>query len=240
VLQRITTGIIRPDGSGERDLPLPAGTLQLGPGAWSRDGKWIAFEGWDDTNPGQNGIYYGLASDGGDLIRLTHARNGMHDRPVDVSPNGSRVFFFRPIQGFPSYGNDQEGSLFVVDTNGEGLRRLTPRHMPVEVAGNGGGRLSRNGKWIVFTSAGTIWKIHPNGSGLRKVFRDRKGRLAITPTWSPNGAYILFGLDPAGQLGTVENAPSNGLYVIRANGSGLAGVIRSKDFKREPDWVATN
>jgi Tol biopolymer transport system component len=157
---------------------------------------------------------------------------------MDVSPDGSMVFLFRAVAGFPSYGNDLEGSLFAVNVNGKGLRRVTPPHMPVEVVGNAGGRLSRDGRWIAFTSAGVIWKIHPDGSGLTKVFQDPQGRLAITPTWSPDGRFILFGLDPAGSLGVVDNPPTNGLYVIRADGSGLAEVLISNDFKREPDWVA--
>lgn len=237
---RVTTAIIGPDGSGERVLPLPPGTLQLGPGAWSPDSKRIAFEGWDDSKPGRQGIYYGPASGGGGITRLTHAPGDLHDRPAAVSPNGSKVFFFRPVPGFPSYGNDLEGSLFVVGTDGKGLRRVTPAHMPVEVVGNAGGRLSQDGRWLVFTSAGVIWKIHSDGSGLTKVFHDPHGRLAITPTWSPDGRYILFGLDPPGSLGVVETPPSNGLYVIRADGTGLTPVIVSGDFKREPDWVAAN
>ena len=237
---RVTTGIIGPDGSGERVLPLPRGTLQLGPGAWSPDSKWIAFEGWNDSKPGRQGIYYGPASGAGRIIRLTHAPGDLHDRPAAVSPDGSKVFFFRPVPGFPSYGNDLEGSLFVVGTNGKGLHRVTPAHLPVEVVGNAGGRLSVDGRWLVFTSAGVIWKIHPNGTGLTKVFHDPKGRLAITPTWSPDGRYILFGLDPPGSLGVVETPPSNGLYVIRADGTGLSPVIVSGDFKREPDWVGAN
>jgi WD40-like Beta Propeller Repeat len=236
--KRITTGIIRSDGSVERDVPLPAGTLNLGPGAWSPDAKFIAFEGWNDADRGENGIYYGRASDGGDLRRLTHAEGGQHDRPMDISPDGSEVFFFRPVEGFPSYGDDLEGSLFVVSTDGHGLRRVTPPNLPVEVVGNAGGRLSRDGTWIVFTSAGAIWKIRPDGSGLKKVFQDDDGSLAITPTWSPDGRFILFGLDPPGSLGTVDTAPPNGLYVIGADGAGLTPVIKSDDWKREPEWVA--
>jgi hypothetical protein len=73
---------------------------------------------------------------------------------------------------------------------------------------------------------------------LTEVFEDSKGRLAITPTWSPDHHYILFGLDPLRSLATVDVAPPNGLYVIRADGSGLAPLITSEDWKREPDWTA--
>jgi Tol biopolymer transport system component len=161
-----------------------------------------------------------------------------HDVPADFSPDGSRIFFFRAVEGFPSIGDQQEGSLFVVNADGMDLHRVTPKDMPVEVDGNSGGRLSVDGRWIVFTSSGDIWKIHPDGSGLTKVFKDSKGRLAITPTWSPDGSFILFGLDPAGSLAVVDPAPVNGLYVIRADGTGLTPVLVSNDWKREPDWVA--
>jgi hypothetical protein len=90
----------------------------------------------------------------------------------------------------------------------------------------------------VFTSSGAIWTIHPDGSGLTKVFEDAQGGLAITPTWSPDGRFILFGLDPPGSLATIDDAPANGLYVIEADGTHLTPVVLSKDWKRNPDWVA--
>jgi hypothetical protein len=43
------------NGSHKRTIPLPDATLNLGPGAWSPNGARIAFEGWDETNPGRNG-----------------------------------------------------------------------------------------------------------------------------------------------------------------------------------------
>src|SRR5207248_1002681 len=71
---RITTATEKSDGSSYRKLPLPEGTINLGPGAWSPDGHYIAFQGWDDSNPARNGMYIGRASDGGDLRRLTTAK----------------------------------------------------------------------------------------------------------------------------------------------------------------------
>jgi Tol biopolymer transport system component len=132
------------------------------------------------------------------------------------------------------------GSLFVVKLDGTGLRRVTPRDLPVEVVGNAGGRLSRDGRWIVFTSSGVIWRIHPNGSSLSKVFQDAQGRPAITPTWSPDGRLILFALDPPGPLPVVDVAPPNGLYIIQADGTRLTPLVTSRDWKREPDWTAAH
>jgi hypothetical protein len=83
-------------------------------------------------------------------------------------------------------------------------------------------------------------RIHPDGSGLTKVFQDPQGRLVITPTWSPDGRFILFGLDPPGSLAVLTVAPANGLYVVRADGTGLTPIVVSDDWKREPDWVAAD
>ncbi len=158
---------------------------------------------------------------------------------MDFSRDGTKIFFFRSVEGFPSIGDQLDGSLFAVKADGTDLHRVTPANIPVEAPGNSGGRLSSDGRWIVFTSSGIIWKMHPDESALMKVFEDADGGLAITPTWSSDGKFIMFGLDPADSLATIDVAPPNGLYVIRADGAGLTPVITSGDWKREPDWVAT-
>jgi hypothetical protein len=46
---------------------------------------------------------------------------------------------------------------------------------------------------------------------------------------------IVFALDP---IADQFQHPANGLYVIRADGSGLTEVIGGHNFKREPVWVS--
>jgi len=231
---RITTGIVDPDGSHLETVPLPPGTLNLGCAqAYSPTTDQLACEGWSENDSGAHGMYL-IPAEGGHPVRLT--KDGL---PTNFSPDGSQVFFFRSIEGFPSIGDQLEGSIFVINVDGSGLRRVTPADVPVENIGGGAGRLSADGRKIVFTSDGAIWTIGSDGSAPTKIFDDPDGRLAITPTWSPDGQFILFGLDPPGALGTVDMAPPNGLYVIPANGTGLTPVITSDDWKREPDWVAS-
>jgi len=234
--QRKTTGIINQDGSLVRKIPLSNGTLNLGcTQAWSARTGRLACEGWDDTTLGRNGIYTVRASDGEDMVRVTNSPGDLHDLPGDFSPDGSQIFFIRP-----SNPNDPHAQslLYVVNADGTGLHQGTPGNRLADVVGNAGERLSPDGSRLVFTSSGSIWMIHPDGSGLVKVFQDTQGRLAITPTWSPDGRFILFGLDPAGSVPTVESAPANGLYVVRADGTGMIPLVTSQDWKREPDWVA--
>jgi Tol biopolymer transport system component len=236
--QRITTGIMDRDGLHERKIPLP-GTLNLGPGAWSADGTHLAFEGWSDAKSGLQGVYVARASDGKGLVRVTTCTKVQDDRPFAFSPDGSKVFFWRAVSGFPAVGDQQDGSVFVVDAEGRDLRPVTPPDLPVEVPGDVWGRLSADGRWIVFVSTGDIWTIRADGSGLTKVFDDPQGRIAIAPTWSPDGRFILFGLDPRGSLAVIHPAgTSNCLYIIRADGTELTPMLVSDDFKGGPDWTA--
>ena len=136
---RITTGIIDPDGSHERKIPLPPGTLNLGCAVWSPDGIHVACEGWDDAHDGRQGIYR-TRLDGGNLVRVTHCSRAQDDRPMDFSPDGKQIFFFRAAARFPRVSGEPLGSLFVVNVDGTDVRRVTPRDVAVEVAGNAGGR----------------------------------------------------------------------------------------------------
>lgn len=226
---RVTTATMAPDGTRYKKIRLRDKTINLGPGAWSPDGKRIAFQVWDERKHGRDGIYIGSA-DGRNLTRVTKAKVGA-DIPGDYSPDGKRIAFFREradIQGV--------GSVWVVNVDGTDLRRLTP---PKMLAGWGTVRWSPNGGKILLQSArtepvGALWTVNLNGSNLRRVFADRKGRFAITPTWSPSSKKIMFALDP---VADDYSHPVNGLYVINADGSGLRLVIASRDFKREPEWV---
>jgi hypothetical protein len=234
---RITTGIVDPHGSHLRTVPLPSGSLNLGCSqAISLVTGQLACEGWSDTKPGLNGVYTLRASDGEGIVQLAHC--SMECRVFDFSPDGSQIFFFRAVEGFPGIGDQPGGSLYVINAEGTDLHRVTPADTPVEVVGNSGGRLSPDGQRIVFTSSGVIWTVHADGTAPRKVFQDAQGRLAITPTWSPDGRFILFGLDPPDSLATIDAAPANGLYAIEADGTHLTPVVVSDDWKRNPDWVA--
>ena len=224
--RRVTTITARLDGSDRVLLPLPKGTLSLAAGPISRNGKTIAREGFDDKHPASAGIYLTRAADGAVLRRVTRT----HFIPGDFSPDGRQLVLLRSSNGEPP----PPGSLWVVNTNGTGLRRLTPANVQVECCFNY--RWSPDGSSILFAdSNGVIWRIAPDGSKLTQVFKDNNGRYAATPTWSPDGSLIMFALDPTPN--PFEH-PINGLYVTHADGSGLTEVIGGNNFKREPVWVS--
>ena len=227
---RITTQLLTPDGQPVRVIPLPPGGLNLGCSqGWSAATGRLACEGWDDDDPSRQGIYTIDASDGGDLVRVTESTGGSH-RPFDFSLDGSQIYYF------------EEGSLalFVVNVDGTGLRRITPEDVTVEAIdiGSAGGRRSPDGSQIVFgDEAGVLWTVHPDGSGPTQLFEDPEGRMAASPTWSPDGGHILFALDPAGTDANVDDPTPNALSVIRSDGTNPTPLVVSDDWKRNPDWV---
>jgi Tol biopolymer transport system component len=161
---RITTGIIEPDGSNERTIPLPPGTLNLGCAqAFSPVTGQLACDGWSDEDPDAGGIYLVDGVDGSEVFRVTHSPEGEEERAAGFLPSGSAILFFRSDERMPNPIDESVGSLFVVNTDGTGLQRVTPRDMPVQVTGAASGRLSTDGEWVVFSSTGTIWKVIRTG-----------------------------------------------------------------------------
>ncbi|MDQ3880718.1 MAG: hypothetical protein M3295_06580 [Chloroflexota bacterium] len=227
---RITTALVNPDGTPARIIPLPAGDLNLGCAqAWSIATDRLGCEGWVEGDPEHTGIYTIRAADGGDVQQVTESVGG-NDRPFDFSPDGSQIFFFR----------ESDQALYVANVDGTDLQRVTPEDVRVEAidVGTSGGRLSRDGQLIVFADeAGVMWTIRPDGSDLTELYRDPQGRLVVTPTWSPDGSYVMFGLDPAGSNGNLDDPQLNALYVANADGSDPTPVIDTDDWKLKPDWA---
>jgi WD40 repeat protein len=230
----ITGGVLSLDGSEFELMELRDPTLNLVPQAWSPDGERIAFEGWDDSDPSRTGMYTARASDLGGLIRVTNTHGRPHDIALDYSPDGTHLVFYRAVRAEPHFPIDIGGSLWVVDVDGSNLHRLdTPGTTPGWWA-----RWSPDGSKILFATErlqpeGALWTVRPDGTGLTKVFEDEDGRFASDPTWSPDGTQILFRLHPTNDSFMHE---PNGLYVIDADGSNLAVVIGTPDFKGSPEW----
>jgi dipeptidyl aminopeptidase/acylaminoacyl peptidase len=229
--QRITAGIVHSDGSHLQTIPLRDPSLNLGVGAWSPDGKQMALEGWDDSKPDRNGVYLVGVPDGRGLTRLT--KHPDHDIPTDFSPDGSQIVFLRAEPDT----DPVTGSLYVMNVDGTGLHRITPPAIDVGAQA----RWSPNGKEIVFSGPatepqGSIRVVHPDGSGLQKIFEDPKGGTATAPTWSPDGHKIMFALIKKAALHTPGLQP-NKLCVIDEDGKGFTVVLNTPYYKAGPDWV---
>jgi Tol biopolymer transport system component len=143
--------LVQADGSGQTEVPanFPSD------GAWSPDGKRIAFV-VIDTSPGDHtddakaGLWV-VNADGSNRRQLT--RYAVGSNPV-WSPDGRRIAFKR----FPA-------DLYVVNADGSGLRRLT-RHadnVPRSFA------WSPDGRTIAFLHNRELYIVKADGSGERSL-----------------------------------------------------------------------
>jgi Tol biopolymer transport system component len=138
---------------------------------------------WDDSDPSRTGIYTARASDGGDLSRVTTRPGLLVDVPLDYSPDGRKLLFYRSAHPDPDPHTD--GSLWVVGVDGKSARQINGTAHPADWA-----RWSPDGRKILFATerlaaSGAIWTVWPDGSDLRQLFTDTAGGFPITPTWSP-------------------------------------------------------
>jgi hypothetical protein len=210
---------INSDGSGLRALDGTRNPqLNLGCGDVSPDSRRLVLEGFNDGHPEVTGIYTVRASDGGGLVRLTSGPDGS----PTYSPDGREVTFFRRRDGVSPPG---AGALFVVHTDGTGLRRITPWGFAFL-----GESWSPDGRWIVFQRPyGELYEVHPDGTGLHQIpLSLPAGAGALNPAWSPDGTRIVFSL--------ARNGRAN-IYAVRPDGTGLEQVTQSAGVNlQSPDW----
>jgi Tol biopolymer transport system component len=221
---RITTAIVHPDGSGYTRLPLPDATFNLGPASdesWSPDGTRLALQGWDDTDPGRNGVYTVSATDGGGIVRVTSNPYGSFDVPADYSPDGKRIVFFRQDPN-----RHDQFALFVVGADGGPVDQITPWEPNMGTAS-----WSPDGRWILSDDGrGHLFVVHPDGTGRRDVqFAISRRYFAFTPGWSPDGKKIVFGLF----IVTGPHSGEEAIYTANADGTDLDSTGLQGDT---PDW----
>jgi Tol biopolymer transport system component len=227
--------LLNPDDGSIIDLNLNAQYPDfsiLGCQPWSPDGARLACEGFGLTDPNLNGIYTVRSSDGGDLHQIT-SNPGGDDCPGDYSPNGKRLVFIRTTESVFAF--------FTVKLDGSGLRQITPSGMALSFSC---GSWSPQGNEILFSAHvpsdehSTIWVVHSDGSGLRKIPVPGCGGLDSSPTWvgcfhpswSPDGKKIVFGRQPATTL-------QRDLYTVNADGSGLFRVTNTPEIEEfGGDW----
>jgi Tol biopolymer transport system component len=231
---------VNPDGSGFTVLEVPElpQDMDLRCTAWSPDAtRLLCYAIRFGGDPSLNGIYTIRASDGGGLTRLTvspyppEGEFGGGDIPGDYSPDGSQFVFMRAKPGADPAARHQQGALFVENTDGTGLRQLTPYGL-ANSHDNGLAHWSPDGSEILFASAqGSLFVVRPDGAGLRAIPLKTGGgfSFAFTPGWSPDGTKIVFSLflRPTGQ---------EDIYTARPDGSQVAQVTNTPDFEDFADW----
>ncbi len=218
--------IINPDTGTIRELFPPDLTLHLACTVWSPDAKRLACGQFDQAmDPSRDGMYTIRSSDGGGLRRIT-SNPGGSDEPGDYSPAGTQVVFGRIDPARPASANH---ALFVVNLNGTGLHRITPWGSGSEADGS----WSPNGSWILFDTKGSLYVVHPDGTGLAKIpLATGSLSRAFAAGWSPTGTKIVFALVTQTRPGTQKE----GIYTANADGSDVQQVTNAPIHDVVPDW----
>jgi Tol biopolymer transport system component len=184
--------------------------------AWSPDGRRIAFFSGVEI--------YLMNADGTEHQALAKPLEG---RSLAWSPDGRKLAFFG------AGGCQACFNLYVVNSDGSGLRKLTGKL----AAGAGPGRgpasdpaWSPDGQTIAFVGLNAsvgepIYVVKADGSGLRNLTPKPVGTYA-SPAWSPDGRKIAF----------VNRDGNSEVYVMNANGSGQRSLTRNPAFDDDPAW----
>ena len=179
---------MRLDGSEREVVAAPSKTLNLGPAATSPDGDWLAFDGWDDTDPSRNGLYLGSP----DLtnLRLVMAvpEGSIRFEPFAVTPDGSRVLFF--LEAGARGGFTHAGGVHLINPDGTGLRQLNPSGTWHGWTGDYAGTLSPDGRHVAFATDRGVFVTDLDG-GESELVGDWSG-FASDVSWSPSGDWIGY------------------------------------------------
>jgi Tol biopolymer transport system component len=150
-----------------------------------------------------------MNADGSGQHRVPHTDGGEYP---SWSPDGDRIVFNSNLTG--------DHVMYIVDVDGSHLVDLSRVGEGWQVD------WSPDGRSILFTSHRDhpddytdIYVMHPDGSGVERLTDAR----AYTPAWSPDGSYVVF------------SAP--GLFVMRADGSGVTSLPVAVGETSLPDWV---
>jgi len=230
---------VNPDGSSFNQLvpPNPPGASSDGMdcGAWYADGTRLLCSFAGGAQPG---VFSIRASDGGDPIRLTTYPFGPNcnacDYGADISPDGKRFVFlrFRRENFVATPSVTEQVAIFVENTDGTGLRQLTPYGVAVQHE-RASARWSPDGtKVISGMHNGQLFIMRPDGTGLTtiKLQVTTQQYFAFEPHWSPDGTRIIFGMFINGQ---------EGLFTANPDGSNVVQLTSTPPFENlynGPDW----
>ena len=182
-------------------------------------------------NPPTETLPAGTRPDG--AVRLTTPPTGASDQNPAFSPDGSRLVFTRFDDGY----NDGPAGLFLLDLGNLQVTRLMPEEDQDNVNLPGAAWDGYSGA-IVFASdraeADDLWRIAPDGSGLRRITSHSGLPWNIEPSWSPDGQWIVF---EARRPGASEDGSVGEVWKVQSDGTGLTQVIGAPGFDdRQPNW----
>jgi Tol biopolymer transport system component len=251
---------LTPDGAGLRRLspPCPPGAgIPRCPAddarpVWSPDGKHIAFQRLSGALRPKGATVENATAIYRDELVVADA-NGRHARTLvwlgpwrgdpqipSWSPDGKRLAFLGKHMTSKTNGTGCScRALYVVNTDGTGLRRVTPPSV------RPGDRIdwSPDGSTILFRThpgedlnaasgyGANLYTIHPDGTGLRQLTHFPAYNRVDMGSYSPDGKTIVFETS-AGAVGP----GLTDIFELNADGTGLRQITRTRNFETAADW----
>lgn len=227
VLYDSADGLFRlEEGAG---TPRPVYTEFAGAGAGatkphlSPDGRTLAW------------VRYVPESGMGPAIWLTNVDDGASrplapgmssDQPA-WSPDGKRIVF----TSWRQLNDGLIGDLYVIDADGEGLRRLTNNEFRDEFAA-----WSPDGEHIAYGARADgnfdIFVMRSDGSDVRQITAHPAAD--FRPAWSPDGAWLAFSSSRHDFDGS--DTYKYDIYVMRADGTEVRRVTQHELLALRPSW----
>jgi hypothetical protein len=176
------------DGTAHTVLDNPVATLNMVPKATTRNGRSIAFAAWDEAKPSNSGIWL-AAPDLADLHQVMPLQEGMlAAEPYGISPDELRIVVF--AETGPEGGTTHAGDLYVVGSDGTGLRKLNPPGPRPGFIGVPPISLSPDGGSAAFAAGDTVYVVDLKSGAVRPITHGSGYAWAVA--WSPAGAWITY------------------------------------------------
>jgi Tol biopolymer transport system component len=142
------------------------------------------------------------------------------------SPDGKQLVFVAKPRAV--------SSVYVSNSDGTGLRRVTPLRLQVSDQPD----WSPDGTRILFAAGPSdrwnLFTIRPDGTGLRQLTHFRGLTKVEVGSYSPDGASIVFST----VVGAVNppGATLTDVFVMTADGTDIRPVTRARNWDGEADW----
>jgi Tol biopolymer transport system component len=132
------------------------------------DGKRVAFTASMGRTDGKWAIFVARVDGGSRNVQRITPWQKLADK-IDCSPDGSKIVFSKP-----QFGPPQSSNVYVVSSDGSGLRQLT--HSTGGKINNGANSWSPDGRKISFISNRDgeygVYTMNADGSGVKKLTKD--------------------------------------------------------------------
>lgn len=155
----------------------------------------------------KDGNIYTMNPDGSDEVDLTKGEFGSESNELNPawSPDGKRIAFASDREG-------RDDSIYVMNADGTGLRKLTGG-----IANTESPRWSPDGKKIAYTAADeeehyALSAMNSDGSNVTTIRKGPSPGFIGMADWSPDGSRIVFMVDESYTGGEIDT------YVMNADG----------------------